>query len=409
MLQPPIIMRTPRRSPFPVLLSILSLGVLASLTPSAIAATSDAPESYMRVARPDADTVELQIVARQFKPAKGNGPILWLTGVTHIGDVKYYEKLQEHLDAQVLVLFEGVGERPVKPAPKKADDKNAPDDEMHSVQSTMATSLGLVFQLEAIDYNRQHFVNSDLSVDQIRFLLSGGEEKDLPQRNGIRNVPPRRVNESPAKKAQKKPAQPASTPAQQHGAHSAHKDSDGEQTQASQQFDRLMQVMDGSSALGAIVDSALRFIGSSPKLKAITKLMFVETLGGLKGDLSKTQGIPPELQKVIQVLIRSRNQTVVEDLKTYLAKETPPASISVFYGAGHMDDLETRVRKELGYTPIKDEWYTAFSVNTREAGVSSAEKAMISYFIKIQMQMLNPKVSKPKDTQNKKEPAQKEK
>ena len=165
-----------------------------------------------------------------------------------------------------------------------------------------------------------------------------------------------------------------------------------------------MQVMDGSSALGAIVDSALRFIGSSPKLKAITKLMFVETLGGLKGDLSKTQGIPPELREVIQVLIRSRNEKVIEDLKTHLAKDTPPASISVFYGAGHMDDLETRVRKELSYEPVKDEWYTAFSVNTREAGITSAEKAMINYFMKIQMQMLNPKVSKPKESNDSREP-----
>lgn len=392
MLPRPITMRTLRQTSLRFVHACLSIGVFLSAITNAVAATAEAPESYMRVARPDSDTVALQIAVRQFKPTKGNGPILWLTGVTHIGDVAYYESLQNHLDEQVLVLFEGVGERPVKPAPKKEGDKK-PDDEMHSVQNTMAESLGLVFQLEAIDYGGRHFVNSDLSVDQIRFLLTGGDEKDLPPRNHGRAEPPSRSSKPRAKKdksdagsapAAFKPATPA-TP----------EDSDDEPTQSSQQFDRLMQVMDGSSALGAIVDSALRFIGSSPKLQAITRLMFIETLGGLKGDLSKTQGIPPELREVIEVLIRSRNKAVMEDLKTQLGKDTPPASISVFYGAGHMDDLETRVREELNYAPVKEEWHTAFSVNTRTAGITPAEKAMIGYFMKIQMQMLNPKISKP--------------
>ena len=410
MLQRLITMRNPRRSPLPAFVALFSLAVFILPPPGAAAATTEAPESYMRVAHPDADTVALQIVARQFKPAKGNGPILWLTGVTHIGDVDYYKKLQKHLDEQILVLFEGVGERPQKPAPKKkpktsGEGKNTKkdDDEMHSVQHTMAESLGLVFQLEAVDYSRRHFVNSDLSVDQIRFLLSGGEEKDLPPRHGSRGASPRRPdkprkkndsvtpNEPPAaSKSTESPAASKTTKAP------AAKAPAPEESQSSQQFDRLMQVMDGSSALGSIVASALRFIGSSPKLQAITRLMFIETLGRLKGDLSKTQGIPPELQEVIQVLIRSRNKTVVEDLKIHIGKDTPPASISVFYGAGHMDDLQTRVQDELNYRPVKDEWYTAFSVNTRKAGISAAEKAMLSYFINIQMQMLNPKVSKPK-------------
>lgn len=394
MLPRPMTMKTLRRTSPRFFLAFLFAGVFVSTITKTVAATAEAPapESYMRVARPDSDTVALQIVARQFKPAKSNGPILWLTGVTHIGDVAYYEGLQKHLDEQALVLFEGVGERPVKPAPRKEGDKK-PDDEMHSVQNTMAESLGLVFQLEAIDYSRRHFVNSDLSVDQIRFLLSGGDEQDLPPRTHGRVDPPR-PSSAPTPKADK--TDRSNSPAVSQPAPSSTPGDPGEeQTQSSQQFDKLMQVMDGSSALGAIVDSALRFIGSSPKLQAITRLMFIETLGGLKGDLSSTQGIPPELREVIQVLIRSRNKAVVEDLKTQLGKDTPPASISVFYGAGHMDDLETRVREELNYAPVKEEWHTAFSVNTREAGITAAEKAMIGYFIRIQMQMLNPKVSKP--------------
>src|SRR5262245_32944752 len=44
-----------------------------------------APESYMRVTRPDPDTVQLQIAARRFNPARGRGPDIWLVGASHIG------------------------------------------------------------------------------------------------------------------------------------------------------------------------------------------------------------------------------------------------------------------------------------------------------------------------------------
>jgi len=331
--------------------------------------------------------------------------VIWLTGVTHVGDVAYYEALQKHLDAQEIVLFEGVGERPPKPV-KEEEAGASGRKKMHSVQGTLADSLGLVFQLESIDYHRDHFENSDLSVSQIRWLLSGGEEADLPERGSGR------LSESrarPAPPESTKPRGAADTtereepslqpgPKPQAGKKARAKASSTapeavvekkESSQSAEQFDRLLGMMDGSSAMGAMVDSMLRFIGSSPKLKAITRLMFIEVLGGLKGDLANTQAIPPELREVIEVLIRSRNKEVIKDLKRQLDKPQPPKSISVFYGAGHMDDLERRLRQELDYRPGEDEWFEAFSVNTREAGINAAEKALIKYMLNIQMQMLN--------------------
>lgn len=371
---------------------------------------AEAPAPYLRVARPSSDEVKLEVVARQFKPVDGNGPIIWLTGVTHVGNVAYYDALQKHLDEQDVVLFEGVGERPPKPVKKVETKKRGVGDrkQMHSVQGTLADSLGLVFQLESIDYHRGHFKNSDLSVSQIRWLLSGGEESELPERASAdlreRRMRPKRVK--PSKPSNKSPepkrgndlgdgrskAEPQSDepPSGSRSATSRGSDSQkGETSQSAEQFDRMLSMMDGSSAMGAIVDSMLRFIGTSPKLKAITRLMFIEVLGGLKGDLANTQAIPPELREVIEVLIRSRNKEVVKDLRTELAKAQPPNSISVFYGAGHMDDLERRLREELNYAPGKDEWFEAFAVNTREAGINAAEKALIKYMLNIQMQMLN--------------------
>src|SRR5258708_1816052 len=73
------------------------------------------PEPYVRVSTAESNLIQLQIAVRQFVPLHGHGPAIWLTGVSHIGDSNYYAALQRHLDAQTLVLFEGVSERARQP------------------------------------------------------------------------------------------------------------------------------------------------------------------------------------------------------------------------------------------------------------------------------------------------------
>ncbi|HEX4647032.1 MAG TPA: hypothetical protein VH598_15625, partial [Verrucomicrobiae bacterium] len=145
------------------------------------------PKPYTRIARPDTNTVELQIAVRKFVPARHKGPAIWLVGTSHIGDPAYYRALQKLLDAQTLVVFEGINaeahkrrvgeiEKPVPTAGEAAEhgspEKGQAADEP-SLQATMAKSLGLVFQLDAIDYDRTNFLNSDLSIQQIQRLLAG--------------------------------------------------------------------------------------------------------------------------------------------------------------------------------------------------------------------------------------------
>jgi len=210
----------------------------------------------------------------------------------------------------------------------------------------MAASLGLVFQLSAIDYDRPHFRNSDLSIAQLQRLLAGSTTT-----NGADG---------------------------------------GASTKASEEFQQLLQVMDGSSFLGTLLHAGLKLIGSSPKLQALTKVMLIEMLGQLKGDMSQLKGVPPEIQRMLEVIIRERNKVVFDDLKAALRAFGPPRSISVFYGAGHMADLEKLLRDELKYRPLDEVWLTALTVNTRTAGLSSAEMEMMRSLIQWQMEALQP-------------------
>src|SRR5262245_10154718 len=72
--------------------------------PSQSAFTNSGP--YMRVARPDTNTVELQIAVRQFLPRQEKGPEVWLAAVSHIGESNYFTQLQAFLNHRDLVLFE---------------------------------------------------------------------------------------------------------------------------------------------------------------------------------------------------------------------------------------------------------------------------------------------------------------
>lgn len=300
------------------------------------------PQPYVRVNRSGTNRIALQIAAREFAPKRGAGPKVWLTGASHIGDTNYYAALQKQLDAQTLVLFEGVGAAEAG----NADDGSQPEtrpgpaerpDTRGSLQSAMAASLGLVFQLEAIDYRRRNFRNSDLSIAQLRDLMTQEETRS---------------------------GQPG----------------------ASESFENLLEVMDGGSWLDALLQLALRLLGSNPKFQALGRLALIDLLGQIQGDPSRLQDLPPDMKQLLEVLLQRRNEKVMTDLAAELPQIGRQGSIAVFFGTGHMPDLESRLRSELNYRPIRERWFTAFEVNLSAANVSPSEREFIDNFVKWQLQ-----------------------
>ena len=143
--------------------------------------------------------------------------------------------------------------------------------------------------------------------------------------------------------------------------------------------------MDGRSTLGVLLKGLMQLIGTSTKLQAMTKIALIETLGAMKGDPSRMKGLPADMKQLMEVLIRERNKTVIEDLKYELKRATPGQSIAIFYGAAHLTDLEDRLRKELKLRPAEDIWLPAFSVNTASAGLSSFELNFLRSLIRSQL------------------------
>lgn len=303
------------------------------------------PEPYVRIANTDSNRIELQIAAREFASPRPGRTTIWLTGVSHIGDTNYYGELQRHLDAQSLVLYEGVGAAEAESATQTNSDgdadssleSSANSEDRGSLQSAMAAALGLVFQLNAIDYHRQNFHNSDLSVTQLRALLT----KSAPQTDN------------------------AGT--------------------ASENFEDLLQMMQGNSWFDALLQGALRLLGASPKFQGLGRLALIDLIGEIQGDPSRLKGLPPDMKQLLEVLLQRRNEKVISDLKTRLPQLGAHSSVAVFFGTGHMPDLEAKLRQQFGYRPRHQIWFTAFRVDLAAANISLTERQFVDNFVKWQL------------------------
>jgi hypothetical protein len=303
---------------------------------STVSQPARAPQAYVRVLS-GSNTVQLQIAARKFVSSHRKRPCIWLTGVSHIGEPKYFAALQRHLDEQTVVLFEGINDSRAAMTPSDSETKREAEpvqsggarEKLSSLQVSMAETLGLAFQLEAIDYSRSNFFNSDLSMQQLREIIA--------------------------------------------------------QTGAGESFESLLKMMEGGSWLDAVLQVVFRFLSTSPKLQGLSKLALMETIGEIQGDPAQMRGLPPQIKELLDVLIARRNEKVVADLKLQIPRMAPGKSIAVFYGTGHMPDLEARLR-ELNYRPAEQLWFTAFSVDKAATGISETEYQFVRSFIQREFQ-----------------------
>ena len=293
------------------------------------------PRPYVRMEANKDGSRMLQTAWRKLEPPKDSGkPVVWLIGVCHVGAKSYYQKTQEKLDSAELVLFEGIGFDG-----KKEKEKKTAESKVSKLQTTLAQSLGLVFQLDAIEYERDHFRNSDLGVAELQAKLAGASPKGK----------------------------------------SASKENDP-------QLRAFMKMLEGDSFALTLVQGILKLFQGNPQFQAMARLVIIETIAASEGDVSKLAAASsPAMRRVFKTLIDDRNAVVLKDLRKNMRGKEVPSDIAVFYGAGHMKDLEERLCKKLAYSPAEETWVTVFSVNPKKAGLSAFETAMVSRMIKSQL------------------------
>lgn len=392
-----------------------------------------AAEPYIRILD-DADTgkVRLELALRSFRrPAdNGSGPVVTLASVIHIGDRAYYEQLQSWLDAQDVVLFEGV-----KPPGSKALPEDASDEKRAKV--TLSRLKVLVQAIER--YFDKHGVLpdslDDLKAHDKRFASlvdamstdGWGRRMTYAVRDAAQAVFEVASLGADNAAGGEGPAADLSEKGKGVGGGADRKKGPGIQQQladalglefqlsvidsgkanwrssdmavdelqerieaAGGDASALLNMLDGSSLMSRMMGAMLGFIRSNKAMSTTVKIMVVEMMGAADklleaGKGGAAAGPLGKLGPAMKVIVHDRNAIVIEDLKGILEKEPQVKSVAAFYGAGHMPDLEKQLVEDLGFKAEKTEWFRAIEVDPKDAGMSPAQVKGMRAMIKRQV------------------------
>lgn len=229
------------------------------------------------------------------------------------------------------------------------------------LQKKLADAFGLTFQSDGISTDGANWRNSDLSMDEVSRRLGGDPN-------------------ATADDAELAPASPT-----------------------------ILDMLNPDSSMAKVASMVLGLIRMMPGGADRGKLMMMlilphaeETLGAMGG--GGPLGGVFDLARTMKVIIDDRNQKVTDDLKEIITSwrdergagaatpaEAAPAArrtIAVFYGGGHMPDLEKRLAEQLGYTRAGERWSTAIRLDLGKAGITDEELRSLNRMMREQMEMV---------------------
>ncbi|MBS0196037.1 MAG: type II secretion system protein GspG [Planctomycetes bacterium] len=373
----------------------------------------------------DGGRVLLQVSSRTFKPA-ANGPVVHLVGAVHIGDQAYYESLQKFLDTQDLVLFEGV-----KPGGSKTALANADDAAKAKITKARERFLAILITrhkskagafpatfddlIAAMPTNKAAVVKGSLqdgwgrsfaltvTADPAAFDITSLGADGQPGGDGA-NADILFSQQKPLTKNEKQAGDGIQTQlADALGlkfqlttidyTHASWRNSDltvdeiqermGEGNAAAE---ALFSMLDGSSFAGKLVGVMLGFVKSSPQLSLMVKMTLIETLAnGDDAMLNQSKALGMDFGKLMKVIVMDRNEAVFSDLKGVIEKEPGVKSVAIFYGAGHLPDMEHRLTQDMGYTFSSDQWFTAIDLDLSKTPGGAAQAKQLRASVKTMM------------------------
>lgn len=396
---------------------VVFVAIQALLAGTPASARQDArPEPYLRVVEEQGgDSIALEVASREFGHADPAKPVVHLTGAVHIADRAFYDALQGFLDAQDVVLFEGV-----KPPGAGADSH---DEDLDDAARIATTEHRLRFlAIAAEKYKAAHGRYPDSLEEltggleaRIAALVSGSRD-DAWGRGILYTLPPPPV--PPAEDAPVAPHRPRpdflslGSDGVQGGAGAGTdlrfsdqkplsrgekgggegiqqqladamglvfqlsamdenkpnwRNSDLSIDQVQRRLDEadaggdvLFSMLDGSSMLGRLAGVLVRALGATAQGRAMFKVMLAELLSNADEML---RNLPGEMGALMDVIIKDRNAIVIEDLERVIETEPHVRTVAIIYGAGHLPDLEERLAT-LGYAPKGDTWRPAIRVSS---------------------------------------------
>lgn len=377
---------------------------------SAPAAADPTSARYMKVDDSAENRVKLLISSRTMVPVSGKGPAVDLVGVVHIADADYYNELQKFLDGFDLVLYEGVKPGGLGNSPDGASADEASKVKVTKSRLRMIASLvhrkrkqgepfpeSLTKFIDSLDGNMQKMAASaavDAWGHPVSYLLiETPATADRPARTTFDLVSPgsdgapggegaaadlKFSDQKPLTKAEKEGGEGMQgklakalglqfqltainyTRPGWRNSDLAIDEVQKKLEESGASGDALFSLLDGSSFGSKMLSFLLTFVERDPKMAMMIKLMLVETVSNADALLDAQPG---PMGKFMKVIVIDRNTAVLDDLRKVIDTEPSIKRVALFYGAGHLPDMEARMEKDFGYKFQSDTWFTAMDLD----------------------------------------------
>jgi hypothetical protein len=254
----------------------------------------------------DGEVLGMQTAIVRYEPAPGarsNGArvAVDLIGAVHIGDVASYRQLNDHFKQYDALLYELVAPEGTVVERGRGTSNTHP---VGLMQNAIKGLLELDHQLEQIDYTKPNFVHADMSPDEFARSMKDRNESFL-------QLYFRMLGEAMAQQS---------------------------------------QLASKGESLDVDILAALFAKDRPRRLKiALAKQLadmesFMISLGGEQGS----------------VIISERNKKALDVLRQQIA--AGKKRFGIFYGAGHLNDMDERLRKDFHLEPVAISWITAWNL-----------------------------------------------
>lgn len=292
---------------YPLLLTLVVLTLLTPAFAENPSPKNDKPEKkdqYVRLRRDDKNeplALETSIVRFNAKGGKYEGAEVDLIGAIHVGDKNYYDQLNTCFKKYEAVLYELVARENANVPQPGA----TPGSAIGGMQVGMKALLGLEHQLDCIDYRAENLVHADMTPEEFTATMKKRDESFMAM------------------------------------------------------FFRMMghgiaqQTKDPAGTSDWQLLSAMFAKDRDYRLKRIMAAQFSD----LDGSMEAFNG--PDGSTIIT----ERNKKAFKVLQREL--DAGRKKIAVFYGAGHLSDMESRLIKDFGMVRGETEWLCAWSLERK--------------------------------------------
>jgi hypothetical protein len=278
-------------------------------------AKAPAAAQFIRVRRDDdQQPLALETAIVQFAAASGPyaGVTVDLVGVVHVGEKDYYQQLNKQFTGYDAVLYELVAaEGQNVPQPGQKRSGAHP---IGALQMGMKNMLELDFQLDHIDYTPKNMVHADMSPAEFAATMKDRGESFL------------------------------------------------------EMFFRMVGQGAAQQSKDPGRSTDLRMLSAFFSRDRATKLkeMMAEQFENMDGSMAALDG--PDGSTIITERNKKALAVLVEQVQAGKRR------LAVFYGAGHLPDLQRRLEADFGMKRTGDQWLVAWSL-TKDAGKSPKSKS----------------------------------